>query len=49
MKIIPEQQSSLITQSTPRFKVDAGAFCFFILGMFLSAMVLHLSGIIPNF
>lgn len=48
MKIIPEQTTSLIT-SSPRFRVDTGAYCFFILGMFLSAMILHLTGIIPSF
>ncbi len=49
MKIIPEQSTSLMTQSRPRFTVDAGAYCFFFLGMFLSAMILHLTGIIPSF
>lgn len=49
MKIIPEQPTHLMTQSTPRFRVDKGAFCFFVLGMFLSAMILHFTGIIPHF
>lgn len=49
MKMIPEQSTHLIAHRTPRFRVDAGAFCFFFLGMFLSAMILHLTGIIPSF
>ena len=49
MKIIPEQPTSLMSHTTPRFRLDAGACCFFVLGMFLSAMILHLTGIIPSF
>ncbi len=49
MKIIPEQSTSLISHSSPRFRVDTGAFCFFVLGMFLSAMILHMTGILPTF
>lgn len=48
MKIIPEQSTSLMTHSSPRFRVDTGAYCFFILGMFLSAMILHLAGVFPT-
>ena len=48
MKIIPEQSTSLITHSSPRFRVDAGAYCFFILGMFLSAIIFHLVGVFPT-
>ncbi|MCJ9368396.1 hypothetical protein, partial [Acinetobacter baumannii] len=39
MKIIPEQTTSLIQTSNPRIRVDTGAFCFFVLGMFLAAMM----------
>lgn len=48
MKIIPEQSTSVMTHSTPRIRVDTGAYCFFILGMFLSAMILHLIGVFPS-
>ncbi|NHB57887.1 hypothetical protein [Acinetobacter shaoyimingii] len=48
MKIIPEQSTSLMTHSSPRFRVDTWACCFFILGMFLSAVILHLVGIFPT-
>ena len=47
MKIIPEQTTSLITHSSPRIRVDTGAYCFFILGMFLCAVILHLIGVFP--
>ncbi|WP_171254801.1 hypothetical protein [Acinetobacter sp. TGL-Y2] len=49
MKMIPEQSTSLMNPPRPRLRVDAGAYCFFILGMFLSAMILHLMGIFPTF
>lgn len=49
MKMIPEQTTSLITPSRPRLRVDVGAYCFFILGMFLSAIILHLMGILHTF
>lgn len=49
MKIMPEQPTSpIIHHSTPRVRIDLGAYCFFILGMFICAMILHLSGILPS-
>ena len=48
MKIIPEQPTSLIDEHrTFRIRIDKGAFCFFILGMFLTAIIFHLLGIFP--
>lgn len=49
MKIIPEQSTSLINHTRPRIRIDTGAYCFFVLGMFLSAMILHLLGVFPTF
>ena len=46
MKIIPEQTTSLIQSDSPRLRVDTGAFCFFVLGMFLAAMLVHQFGLI---
>lgn len=44
MKIIPEQSTSLIHSDHHRIKVDTGALCFFLLGMFLAALLVrHLS------
>lgn len=49
MKIIPEQSTSLINQeSNFRLSLDKGAFCFFILGMFLAAMIFHYLGLFPT-
>ncbi|HBM7893644.1 TPA: hypothetical protein L0H18_002909 [Acinetobacter baumannii] len=48
MKIIPEQTTSLIQTSNPRIRVDTGAFCFFVLGMFLAAMMIHQFGFMPS-
>ncbi|SPL70506.1 hypothetical protein [Acinetobacter stercoris] len=48
MKIIPEQSTSLINTNTrPYLKLDKGAICFFILGMFLAAVIIHKFGIFP--
>lgn len=47
MKIIPEQTTSLIQSSSLRVKVDTGAFCFFVLGMFLAAIFIHQFGLVP--
>jgi len=47
MKIIREQQSySLIQFSGQRIKLDKGAFCFFVLGMFLTAMIFYHFGLL---
>ncbi|MFW1858736.1 hypothetical protein [Acinetobacter defluvii] len=49
MKITPEQPTHLIQQhSTFRLPWDKGACCFFILGIFLAAMIFHLLGIFPT-
>ena len=46
MKIIPEQTTtSLIPSSAQGLKLDIGAFCFFLLGMFLAALIFHQIGI----
>lgn len=49
MKIIPEQSTSLIQQdsslSTRLNKVACG---FFLLGMFIAAMIFHYLGIFPT-
>ncbi len=48
MKTIPEQSTTLIHEDRAfRLRLDKGAFCFFILGMFLSAMIFHSIGIFP--
>lgn len=48
MKMIPEQSISLINTNTrPWIKLDKGAVCFFILGMFLAAMIIHMLGVFP--
>jgi len=45
MKIIPEQTTtSLIHSSDQGIKLDVGAFCFFLLGMFLAALIFHQIG-----
>ncbi len=45
MKIIPEQTTtSLIHSSDQEFKLDTGAMCFFLLGMFLAAMIFNQLG-----
>ncbi|MEB3766244.1 hypothetical protein [Acinetobacter sp. MD2] len=42
MKITPQQTSSMIQQhSQPRLKLDFGALCFFMLGMFLVGLMIH--------
>ncbi|WP_171263322.1 hypothetical protein [Acinetobacter sp. ANC 4648] len=49
MKIIPEQSTSLIHQDRSfRFSLDKGALCFFILGIFLAAMIFHYLGLFPT-
>ncbi len=49
MKIIPEQSTSLINEDRGfRLRLDKGAFCFFFLGMFLTAMIFHYLGIFPT-
>lgn len=45
MKIIPEQTTRLIEHSPARIKIDTGAFCFFLLGMFIAAILIHQLGI----
>lgn len=46
MKIIPEQTTtSLIHTSDQGLKLDVGAFCFFLLGMFLAALIFHQIGL----
>jgi len=44
MKMIPEQTTSLIQSNDQGLKLDVGALCFFMLGMFLSAMIIHQLG-----
>lgn len=46
MKIIPEQTTSLIQTSNPRIRVDTGAFCFFVLGMFLAAIMIDRKSVV---
>lgn len=42
MKIIREEQSyRLVEFSGQRIKLDKGAICFFVLGMFLAAMIFY--------
>jgi len=49
MKIIPEQITSLIHQdSSYRLRIDKVACCFFVLGMFLAAMIIHFLGLFPT-
>lgn len=49
MKIIPEQTTTRIVEhSGLRIKVDMGALCFFLLGMFISAIIIHQLGIINS-
>ncbi len=46
MKIIPEQTTtSLIPSSDQGLKLDVGASCFFLLGMFLAALIFHQIGL----
>ncbi|ESK57305.1 MULTISPECIES: hypothetical protein [Acinetobacter] len=46
MKIIPEQTTtSLLHASDHGLKLDVGAFCFFLLGMFLAALIFHHIGL----
>jgi hypothetical protein len=46
MKIIPEQTTtSVIPSSDETLKLDVGAFCFFLLGMFLAALIFHQIGL----
>lgn len=47
MKIIPEQSTGLMEQARPRLRLDKGAYCFFVLGMFLTAFILHGFGLLP--
>lgn len=48
MKIIPEQSTELIQSRTGlRISLDTASCCFFILGMFLAAFILHSLGIFP--
>ncbi|WP_165443223.1 hypothetical protein [Acinetobacter ihumii] len=47
MKIIREQQNySLIDFSGQRIKLDKAAFCFFVLGMFIAAMIIYHFGLL---
>ena len=49
MKITSEQTTDLI--HSPRafvLRIDRGGFCFFILGMFLTAMIFNYLGIFPS-
>lgn len=49
MKIIPEQSTSLISENSGfRLRLDKGACCFFVLGMFLAAIIIHILGIFPS-
>lgn len=40
MKIVPEQ--ILQRQTQHKFKLDRGAICFFLLGIFMIAFTLHM-------
>lgn len=49
MKIIPKQPTSLINhEHSFSFSLDRAAVCFFILGMFLAAMIFHYLGFFPT-
>ncbi|MBF7682056.1 hypothetical protein I2F27_01715 [Acinetobacter sp. B5B] len=42
MKMMPEQMTTLTEQrAQTKLKIDAGAICFFLLGVFLIAFLLH--------
>lgn len=41
MKIIPDTAPRYMQNQSNFVKIDAGAMCFFSLGMFLSAIFLH--------
>ncbi|SDB84938.1 hypothetical protein [Acinetobacter boissieri] len=42
MKMMPEQMTTITEQQTPtKLKIDAGAICFFLLGIFIAAFALH--------
>ena len=46
MKIIPEQTTtSLIQANDQGLKLDVGACAFFLLGMFLAAILFHQTGL----
>ncbi|MEC8568210.1 MAG: hypothetical protein VXY56_08000, partial [Pseudomonadota bacterium] len=46
IKIIPQKTTtSLIHSSDQGLKLDVGAFCFFLLGMFLAAIIFHQIGL----
>lgn len=50
MKIIPEHSTSLIHQENGfRIRLDAGACCFFVLGMFLCAVIFHQISLFAHF
>ncbi|SNQ28958.1 hypothetical protein SAMN05444584_0889 [Acinetobacter apis] len=43
MKIVPEQIiTSIQRQTQPNSKLDRGAVCFFLLGIFIIAFTLHM-------
>lgn len=45
MKTIPEQTSNhLVHSDQHNLKLDVGAVCFFLLGMFLAALMVHMIG-----
>lgn len=45
MKIVPEQTTTnLIHTDSTGFKLDLGAVCFFVLGVFLAALFSHFMG-----
>ncbi len=49
MKTTSEQTTDLINASrTFTLRIDRGAFCFFILGMFLTAMIFNSLGIFSS-
>lgn len=49
MKIIPEQSTSLMPQEDSLFsRLDKIGCCFFLLGMFLAAMLFHYLGLFPT-
>jgi hypothetical protein len=41
MKTLPKDIEQLSAPAHPSLKIDLGALCFFLLGMFLAAFIFH--------
>ncbi|WEV49607.1 MULTISPECIES: hypothetical protein [Acinetobacter] len=41
MKTAPEQINTLVQHTQPKLKIDLGGICFFFLGIFMVAFLLH--------